>query len=78
MDRDTVVALRLGEGGGTLARCRETQDEPAWRALLRRDLDPTGRIEAIDALAAWPTSPTAMACSPVLVPNDPVHAVRAP
>lgn len=77
VDRDTVVALRLGAGGGTLARCRVTQDESAWRALLRRDLDPTGRIEAAEALAEWPASPSATGELTVLVRNDPVHAVRA-
>jgi len=77
LEAGAVVALRLGAGGGTLARCRVTQEEAAWRTLLRRDTDPTGRIEAAEALAEWPASASAASELGRVARNDAVHAVRA-
>jgi hypothetical protein len=53
--------LRLGHGGGTFARAETNQPWPAFIAQLDGDDDPTAQLEAIDALAAWPTRDTAMA-----------------
>jgi aminopeptidase N len=67
--------LRLGDGGGTFARIRLKQPPASWLAALAKDSDPTGRIEATEALPEWPDQ-----SGPALVAalgGDKFHAVRA-
>jgi aminopeptidase N len=66
--------LRVGDGGGTFARCKVNQGLDAWRAALAHDTDPAGRIEAAEALADWPDGGfPALAAA---LAADKVYAVR--
>jgi aminopeptidase N len=71
--RGSEVYLRMNDGGAALARVRVEQGLREWVAMLS-DPDPTGRIEAAEALAEWPedaAEPLAKA-----IAKDEVHAVR--
>ena len=66
--------VRVGEGGGVFARIREKQPPEAWLAALDRDPDPTGRMDAIEALAEWPDR--ALPGLAAAAAKDPFWAVR--
>jgi len=46
--------VRIGDGGGLFARVKLVQPRKAWERALAEDSDPTGRIEAIEALSEYP------------------------
>ena len=46
--------LRAGLGGGVFARIKVQQGFEAWSTLLRECDDPTGRLDAVEALGEWP------------------------
>lgn len=66
--------VRVGDGGAVFARIRPQQGVKEWLAMLD-DPDPTGRIEAAEALAEWPDESRGALIRALA--SDPVYAVRA-
>ncbi len=73
-DGDARRWLRAGDGGGTFARIEVLQDRAAWEAMLAGDPDPTGRLDAVEALRRWPDG--AIPALTTALVEDRCHAVR--
>ena len=68
--------LRVGDGGGTFARVQLQQDPAVWALALALDPDPTGRLEAIEAIADTPDA-ALLPLVGALSPSAKSYAVRA-
>ena len=66
--------LRLGDAG-TFARTHVKQSREAWEAMLASDSDPSGRMDAAEALAQWPLEARGALAKGLA--KDKVYAVRA-